>query len=441
MTRWTCLALLLLLPACESSPVLPTTVEGPPPFSRVTFNQVTLSPTPGTSLAVGGTFDFFAEAFYEFASEDLAEDPYQSAEIWLETYREEDWGWDWVGDFMEVWTELEEGLDTGTVQMSGSLTLPAISPTCDAYDQIRITASIGWVEEEPRQASEKSGGGLRAEALFPVSGTVGISDPCAAYLPWGSSSEWSAGELIEFYVHNVWSDQDLSIVFPGGGVAPVLGQEYWPEAEGPGEAEIQVWIPPGATSGPVEILVDGEAAAYGAGRPTEFDIPHPGWDFGDPWNGEWESAEEDWVEHDDPLVAFLNPALAISEEDRIEDPTLNPWDLTGFGVGDWWEVEVRESMQLCVEVLTESADEVDLFVAQDDGTLVATQRAEGEGWEILTGPAVASGERILVWVAPISVTTELGVYTLTVAGCDLISPMSGVGPQPPERLPRKGGVR
>ncbi|MCK5651198.1 MAG: hypothetical protein KAJ42_07470, partial [Gemmatimonadetes bacterium] len=94
MTRWTCLALLLLLPACESSPVLPTTVEGPPPFSRVTFNQVTLSPTPGTSLAVGGTFDFFAEAFYEFASEDLAEDPYQSAEIWLETYREEDWGWD-----------------------------------------------------------------------------------------------------------------------------------------------------------------------------------------------------------------------------------------------------------------------------------------------------------------------------------------------------------
>ena len=54
---------------------------------------------------------------------------------------------------------------------------------------------------------------------------------------------------------------------------------------------------------------------------------------------------------------------------------------------------------------------------------------------------MASGERILVWVAPISVTTELGVYTLTVAGCDLISPMAGVEPQPPERLPRKGGVR
>lgn len=413
------------LAACESSPTLPTAAEGPPPFSRITWDWTTLSPAPGSSFAAGQRLTYRADAFFEISPEDLEENPNQVALLFLEARGTfEDWtGVHWTenGDLDRARVPLPEGVSSGFIGIRGDVTVPATAPDCSAYTQLRLRARVVRAAEKDTLDSEKSGPGSEILLPYSVTGAADASGPCVTYDTRMDEYDWFWGEPVQVEIHNANPSQN--IVYALGDdvkrsfILGIQADPYYDEV-----AYATTYLPVGSEGGDLKVYVDGALATPGAGLWSHYRIPEPR-DFGDPSNDRWDNPTQDpyWLYWFGTPYAFIGRELAFTPLDRQPDPTLNPFGMEGYGRGDWWSVFVNTGQirQMCVLLQhpTGSGDQADLFLTTSRGELLPAERYPGEDvqWLIMSVP---SGPQIFyVWAAPKKINSQWGRYWLTVAEC------------------------
>lgn len=424
MMRFSCVCVTLAaLAACESSPDLPTAAEGPPPFSRITWDRTTLSPAPGSSFQVGQPFSYRADAFFEISPEDMAEDPTRVAVIYLEARDSyESWGsesWYDAGDLDRVRVFLPEGVSSGFIGLEGSITVPEVSPYCWEYDEIRLRARVVAGSVVDTLDSEKTAPGTELTLPFPVSGTDLPQEPCVVYDTRLKEYDWAWGELVRAEIHHLGAEQQVTFQLGDGPRQNFLLGAYQDDFL----TEVtyaETFLPVGSEGGDFRVYVDGELAIPGGGLWDHYRIPEPR-DFGDPDNDRWNDPQDDNLWLWGTPIAFYGRELAFTPLDREPAPELNPFGWDQYGRGDWWYLFLSSDhiSQLCVLIqhATGSADEADLFLTTSMGELLQAERYPGEDWQWLFMPVPEGPHTFYLWAAPKNIDSEFGRYWLTAAEC------------------------
>ncbi len=204
------------LTACETSPTLPTHAEGPPPFSRVAWDWSSLTPKPGSSFSVGQTLAYRADAFFEFAPDDLPEDGDAVALLYLEAMSVGGASGEVLfseGRLDVTRMKLGEDESSGTIGFEGTITIPDTSPDCYDYNLLRLRARIGDAAIADTLDSEKVGASQEIVLPFPVSGSYDPLEPCVRYDAWTAESDWAWGDHMSVELVNRAPGQDLTYTF------------------------------------------------------------------------------------------------------------------------------------------------------------------------------------------------------------------------------------
>jgi len=444
-SRLTPAVLILLATAgCETSPELPTEFEGPPTFSRISIDQLSLSPPLGSELVVGRTIEYNAVAHWELTQEDydaLVTGEYPNLSFVLNTSWNESTFF--YGGLEGLLLAADTLGPTGSMRLDGTLTIPASSGTCGPYDRLNFAAAVGDAifDVQNGESLDKTSTGLGVVVSYPVVGAVGLG--LEAVCVWNDLSARTTvrvwGSLFTIEVVNLTVDQVVEVFIDDTPAA--LEERWWyPEnarEEGAGLGVFNFTVAPGTQAGVVTAYLDGQPVPIG-GPPMIINAVGEVEDPFDPINDDWRQAVEAFA-HVHPRILMLWRGLALTEADRIPNPALNPLGSSEYGVGDWWRLTMPYELPLCARIHRDSRDEIDLILTREDGTLVNTQLFPTSAWVGMAAPVLPEGETYLLWVAPRSIGSDLGAYVLAVGDCIQFGRRKGFPPldQP---LPTAPGV-
>ena len=423
--------LALALAGCEEV-VIPEIPGEPGEAPAFTIVQIeTLAPTSGTNFSVSsGPHAFDVRIFYQRSATDVAAQPTWPAFVWAETWRGPVGNASWQGDVGSDFALITD--DRGDLTLSGTFALPRISPFCGSYDRLRAISVVAAPSANLGQSQIPRSGLSVKEDLssnfavenYVVTGAPTLTDPCVIDM----ESVVEFDDFAFFWGEPVWiwgsrlPAANPVIRFAGGEEIDFTLSMPGDSAFGSWDL-VQTWIPSRAQSGAIRVLYDGTETDYGGdSRPQivigdEFDYFEP--------NDHWEDASTDPIDWGDDIGWAINPGLTIDDIDQLEDSTFNPFDATGWGVGDWWVFDIPSLSCVQIFVFMEQGDDLDLILADGVNRILATDLSVGGTVAMLRDLLILppGGLRYTrrLWVAPWSVTSEFSRYKLWILNCDFLS--------------------
>lgn len=439
---WLCglLAGALSLGACDSTTEIPLEPEGEIQINSIAINRNTIQPVEGTVLTAGTAGNAFnLDVFYQVTPEEFANaDNAAWMSLWIETYDDEG---SWAGDLVDRFFGASQ--PSGEISASGTFRAPATSPYCLPFSYLALAAQL-WAEDPGDQqvsqpANEKAGGSsYDVIPVAQVTGTTGVDSPCLAFDAWIGQSGFWWGEPLWLVARNAPVTGETLLPGPASSVQFAVGTqpattllELAYDAEW---SEFIIWLPP-APDGDVRMFASGQESAYGADLPMSITYAGGSDDVFET-NDSFDEAEFDWASTEylnsgQLDVLLWHPYLSLPAPDRDVDASGNPDGLTIYGAGDWFWLPVEADMDVCAWLYPSTGDDVDLLLYDEDGTFQVASTNAGDAPEFVRLNNVPANIGLSLWVAPYSMSTTYGIYSVAAGNCAAFGadPAGGL-PQP-----------